>query len=529
MKLEKISIQNFRGYKDKITLDLSNFTALVGKNDIGKSTIMDALDIFFNNGKGIIKIDKTDINVVNSRNGINDVVISAFFSDLPTSVVLDGSYATNLKDEYLLNEDGFLEVVKTFKNGDSKAASIKVQLNAFHPTCSECDSLLQKKNADLKKIVERLNLSCDKTVNAEMRAAIWGYYKDNLACVEKLIDVSAKDGDIKNIWEKLQIYLPHFSLFQSDRKNSDSDDEVQDPLKEAVRLIFADETIQRTLSEVATKVKEKVQEVADLTLEKLHEMAPEVSNSLHPNIPSVESLKWADVFKGLSISGDQDISINKRGSGIKRLVLLNFFRAEAERRKAESHNPSIIYAIEEPETSQHKNYQIMLVNALKQLANEPKTQVIITTHSSDIVKNLNFTNLKMVCRNANDDLEIKSFAANCLPYPSLNEANYNAFGDASEEFHNELYGYLQAKATDENAANGREGPFDGWLESKGCLKNKSWIRIRDGVAQPAYMITLQTYVRNCIHHPENTINPKYTKAELEESIVKMVEVVKNLT
>jgi hypothetical protein len=258
-------------------------------------------------------------------------------------------------------------------------------------------------------------------------------------------------------------------------------------------------------------------------------MAPEVSNSLHPNIPSVESLKWADVFKGLSISGDQDISINKRGSGIKRLVLLNFFRAEAERRKAESHNPSIIYAIEEPETSQHKNYQIMLVNALKQLANEPKTQVIITTHSSDIVKNLNFTNLKMVCRNANDDLEIKSFAANCLPYPSLNEANYNAFGDASEEFHNELYGYLQAKATDENAANGREGPFDGWLESKGCLKNKSWIRIRDGVAQPAYMITLQTYVRNCIHHPENTINPKYTKAELEESIVKMVEVVKNLT
>ena len=61
MKLEKISIQNFRGYKDKITLDLSNFTALVGKNDIGKSTIMDALDIFFNNGKGTIKIDKTEV------------------------------------------------------------------------------------------------------------------------------------------------------------------------------------------------------------------------------------------------------------------------------------------------------------------------------------------------------------------------------------------------------------------------------------------------------------------------------------
>lgn len=528
MKLEKISIQNFRGYKDKITLDLSNFTALVGKNDVGKSTIMDALDIFFHNGKGIIKIDKTDINVVNARNDNNDIVISAFFSDLPTSVILDGNYATNLKDEYLLNENDCLEIVKTFKNGDSKAASIKIQLNAFHPTYSECDSLLQKKNADLKRIVESLNLSCNKTINAEMRTAIWNHYKDNLACEKKLIDVSAKDGDIKSIWEKLQIYLPHFSLFQSDRKNSDSDDEVQDPLKEAVKQIFADETIQHTLSEVAIKVKEKVQEVANLTLEKLNEMDPEVSNSLHPNIPSVESLKWADVFKGLSISGDEDISINKRGSGVKRLVLLNFFRAEAERRKRESQNPSIIYAIEEPETSQHKNHQIMLVNALKQLADEPKTQVIITTHSSDIVKNLNSSNLKMVCRNANGDIEIKPFAANCLPYPSLNEANYNAFGDVSEEFHNELYGYLQAQAISEDAKNEKEVNFDNWLCQRGCQQTKQWVRIYGGQVMPPCPATLQTYVRNYIHHPENLHNQIYTKDELKDSIEKMVEIAKSL-
>ena len=528
MKLEKISIQNFRAYKDKITLDLSNFTALVGKNDIGKSTIMDALDIFFNNGKGTIKIDKTDVNVANIRNGNNDVVISAVFSDLPTSVILDGNYETNLKDEYLLNVNNCLEIVKTFKNGDSKSTSLKIQINAFHPTNSECDSLLKKKNTDLKRIVEKLGLSCNKAINAEMRIAIWNHYKENLACTEKLIDVSEKDGDIKSIWDKLQIYLPHFSLFQSDRKNSDSDDEVQDPLKEAVKQIFADETIQQTLSEVATKVKEKVQEVANLTLEKLNEMAPEVSSSLHPNIPSVESLKWAEVFKGLSISGDEDISINKRGSGVKRLVLLNFFRAEAERRKRESHNPSIIYAIEEPETSQHKNHQIMLVHALKQLASEPKTQVIITTHSSDIVKNLESSNLKMVCRDANGNPEIKPFAANCLPNPSLNEANYNAFGDISEEFHNELYGYLQAQAMSEDSKNEKEVNFDNWLCQRGCQQTKQWVRIYRGQVQPPCPATIQTYVRNCIHHPENPHNQIYTKEEIKKSIEKMVEIAKNL-
>lgn len=39
-------------------IPMSDFVAIVGKNDIGKSTILEALNIFFNDGKGIIPIDK---------------------------------------------------------------------------------------------------------------------------------------------------------------------------------------------------------------------------------------------------------------------------------------------------------------------------------------------------------------------------------------------------------------------------------------------------------------------------------------
>lgn len=529
MKLISLSIENFRGYKNKTTINFSELTALVGKNDIGKSTVMDALDIFFEDGKGVIKLDKSDINVENRANNLNDITISATFTDLPQSVILDGTNETSLEKEYLLNPEGNLEIQKVFKNGDTKAASIKVCLNANHPSHNKCDSLLQKKNTDLKKNVEELGLECNKSVNAEMRYAIWKHYETELNCQAKMIDVASKDGDIKSIWEKLQIYLPHFSLFQSDRKNNDSDDEVQDPLKEAVKQIFREEEIQRTLSEVASKVKNKVQEVADLTLEKLKEMSPEISDTLHPNIPSVDSLKWPDVFKGLSISGDDDISINKRGSGVKRLILLNFFRAEADRRKRESNNASIIYAIEEPETSQHKSHQIMLINALKNLSREANTQVIITTHSSDIVKNLNFTNLKLITHKEDGLPSILPFERNCLPYPSLNEANYRAFEDISEEFHNELYGFLQSKAIEENSDNERESHFDNWLEQKGCEKTKQWIRIRNGNPCPPVSATPQTYIRNMIHHPENRENNAYTKDELKSSIEKMAEIAKTLT
>ena len=64
MRIEKLILSNFRSYKEKVEVDLNNMNVIVGKNDIGKSTILEALDIFFNEGKGTIKLDKEDVNKV---------------------------------------------------------------------------------------------------------------------------------------------------------------------------------------------------------------------------------------------------------------------------------------------------------------------------------------------------------------------------------------------------------------------------------------------------------------------------------
>lgn len=40
--------------------------------------------------------------------------------------------------------------------------------------------------------------------------------------------------------------------------------------------------------------------------------------------------KFDSQFK-LTINSDDNIPINKRGSGVRRLILLNFFRAEAKK------------------------------------------------------------------------------------------------------------------------------------------------------------------------------------------------------
>ncbi|MDY6916097.1 MAG: AAA family ATPase [Candidatus Cloacimonadota bacterium] len=211
------------------------------------------------------------------------------------------------------------------------------------------------------------------------------------------------------------------------------------------------------------------------------------------------------------MSGDEDIPINKRGSGVKRLVLLNFFRAEAERRQSEKNVPNIIYAIEEPETSQHPEHQRMLMEAFKKLSNNENTQIILTTHSPAIVKLLEFGQLKLL-KKENGKVIAINIEKNKLPYPSLNEVNFLAFGESDEEYHNELYGYIES-----------ESKLNEYKNGKPKLKYK---RKRNGNVKEVEIV-LSEYIRHQIHHPENTLNKRFTFDQLQESIKLMREFIKD--
>ncbi len=501
MKIVKVKLENFRSYKNEITVDFSDLTVFVGKNDIGKSTILEALDIFFNDGKGAVKIDKEDINKQLKEEGNTEIKITVVFENLPDILTIDSTNPTTLHDEYLLNNENQLEIIKKYLN----AGKEKVFIKANHPTHLNCSELLSKKIRDLQKILDDNSITCEnRAKSAIVRKSIWNHYVDNLELQE--IEIDATKEDAKNIWEQLKNYMPLYSLFQSDRKNSDGDDEVQNPMKLAVQEILKDETLQNTLIQVANEVSIKLRAVADQTLEKLNEMNPEIANSLNPVIPAAESLKWIDVFKNVSITGDEDIPINKRGSGVKRLVLLNFFRAEAERRQREQNVPSIIYAIEEPETSQHPSHQKKLIEAFIQLSNANNTQIILTTHSPAIVKMLDFEHLKLITNN--NGKEIINIERANLPYPSLNEVNFLAFNESNDEYHNELYGYIES-----------EGELSNYKSTKTTVSYQKANPRNGNITSIQIIIT--EYIRHQIHHPENNNNRRYTHQELQQSISDM--------
>jgi len=499
MKIEKIILANFRSYKDEIEIEFDDLNVFVGRNDIGKSTILEALDIFFNENKGIIKIDKDDVNKQGRAEEDTNIKIGVVFGDLPVTLTIDATNPTKLDEEYLLNRDGKLEIIKVFPN----AGKEKIFVKAFHPTNPSCENLHLKKQADLKKLLTDEMGCADKTKNSEIRKSIWSHYAEDLQLADVSIELARIDA--KNSWDQLKSYLPMYALFQSDRKNSDGDSEIQNPLKLAVQEILKDQRLTDSLNAVAAEVEAKLNEVVGKTLEKLNEMNPEIADSLTPVIPSADSLKWVDVFKSVSITGDDDIPINKRGSGVKRLVLLNFFRAEAERRKNESNVPDIIYAIEEPETSQHPSHQRKLIEAFKELSQSENTQILLTTHSPSIVKLLDFEHLKLIKKEPNK--EVISVEKSELPYPSLNEVNFLAFDESNDEYHNELYGYIESEQLLNDYKNGKSTITYIREKRNGDLLEEQKI--------------VSEYIRHQIHHPENVENAPYTDEQLQNSIGEM--------
>ncbi len=391
MKLDKLRIRNFRCFQAEIEISFDDITALIGKNDAGKSTILEALDIFLNEESpdkydGSVKGDKKDITLV------------CEFSDIPEEVIIDEINPTNLKTEFLLNKNGNLEIHKTFDGSLQNPKLKSVSLFAEHPSADNVKDLVQLKISDLKKRAKELKIdlkNVDQTINAQLRECIRNNEND---LIVKSDFVPLNDNNGAKVWSDLKNYLPVYALFKSDRESTDQDPEAQDPLKSAIKeAIKSKET---EINKISDFVKDEVNKIAEATLKKLSEMDSNLAKELKADIAIG---KFESIFKA-TIKSDEDIPINKRGSGVKRLILLNFFRAKAEQKMQETKKLDVIYAFEEPETSQHPNNQKLLMSAFMELST--KAQIIISTHTPMLARILDENKLRYINIKSDNSREV---------------------------------------------------------------------------------------------------------------------------
>lgn len=222
-----------------------------------------------------------------------------------------------------------------------------------------------------------------------------------------------------------------------------------------------------------------------------------------------------------------EIPVDSLSTGEKQIVFRGTYLL-----KNANNIPNGIVLIDEPELSMHPKWQQKILQFYRNLfSNEAGqfAQIIIATHSDYIVKSAfekkdEITVISLIKDSLNTIVAKRINSSSILPTISFAEINYKTFGIYTTDFHNALYGHLQEIAISENPDNCQEGPFDQWLVSKGCIQDRNWIAIKRGVVQPARPSTLQTYIRNTIHHPENTHNSSYNEEELKESTEKMIKI-----
>ncbi|WP_300691966.1 MULTISPECIES: ATP-binding protein [Helicobacter] len=385
MKLVKIKIENFRSY-DNVEVELSNLSVIVGQNDVGKSTLLDALNIFFENEKPL----HNDNNIFSQK---EEIIITAFFeADKQMEIFLDSAESektqTTLIDEYLLDNNGLLQIKKVWAGGKPKNTFIV----ANYPSNWEKPLIILKIN-DLKKLIDDES-EVNRSIKKEMRKYL--FQTNTLEFKLQEIDVSSKDTDIISVYEKLKTNLPKYALFKADRTNTDKDSEVTNIAKAIAQNAVGQ--VEEKFEEIKQEVKNKIQEFSDLTLEKLKGFNKEIADTLSVSMQD----KALETIFSYEFKSDSEIPLNKRGSGIKRLFLLSFFLADSERQNI----TNMIYAIEEPETSQHPNFQKMIIETLQKISQQENRQILITTHTPEIIKMVNKEEVIFIKKDANNKRNI---------------------------------------------------------------------------------------------------------------------------
>ena len=275
MRLVKLSLRNFRCYGPQIDLNISDLTSIIGKNDVGKSAILEALDAFFNDN-----IDREDLCVDSEDNPV--IEITCYFEEVPEEIVIDSREITSTADEGLLNSNNQLEIKKqiTFSGRKSTAT----YLVANQPSDPSLENLLSLNQTALKQLAETLNIDLDgvdKRKNPQIRKRIRDEVGAGRSEQEVKIEGGLGTGDNRReVYKTIKGLLPIYCLFKNDKTFDDKDGDIKDPMQAAIEEALALEDIQELLNQIEERVRVYSTDVAERTIQKLKYFDEEISENL---------------------------------------------------------------------------------------------------------------------------------------------------------------------------------------------------------------------------------------------------------
>lgn len=407
MRIRKIEINNFRSIKEVSINDVGNIMGFLGKNNSGKSAILNSIRMFW----GELEITEDDFhknaNIIEVKMTfeVNDRYISTFIVDnkwgiskLPSTAEEYNKFKDILKSDNIENAKKYKEKIKELSQLNSLEEILesrtpiysiwiswlkeKLQIvdNKFSILCR-----VQKNNIGKKNSFDRVYLVGDNKISDIERLF------PKLAFIDDDRNFSEEEnGKAKTITSRIfDKYIMSNAQNSEDKgcnlgSSCENFDEIA--CTKCVKYIEEKKVSELSLNDLELLIKQKVNNSST-------DISDKISRYFNENYKDgyrifIEANTSID--KAFSVNTkiydanlNKEIELSKVGAGVRSIYILSLLQAYHEL----NNENEILFIIEEPEIYLHPSLQKEMGKILMQIA--ISNQVIFSSHSPLIIKNCN--------------------------------------------------------------------------------------------------------------------------------------------
>lgn len=397
-----------------------NFISYIGANGSGKSSILEALDSFFNRKDDIEKKDyKISKNITSSSLNSNDknpFIVPIF--------LIKKSKMQNLNMPLLEELSGYLWNVESNVINDSNTA--KKEYDKFFKIRDSLRKLNYHEDCHLIALGERPVAGGAKNLPLYSIGFVRNKFKDNTEQINdaeiEIEDDENKDtafkfksqDDFKSLLGKIKelhsyIYLPVEANVQDFTKLETSEMQklIDKQLKDEIENILQNNEIVKKINNQLDPLLQKVEsDLKDYTY-KAQEKKQRVTNL--DLIPKIIEAYFETKYLYLKGTGRQKARlISELSAGEKRKALIAVVSAFLENRNENELDKDVIIAVDEPENSLHISLCYEQFEKLHKIS--AKAQVLITTHWYGFLPIINYGYAHFLTKDSNDKVSFDSYS-----------------------------------------------------------------------------------------------------------------------
>lgn len=378
MHLCEVSISNFRAIRALSGVRVHDLTTIVGKNDCGKSSVLMALQSFFDK-----KVQPEDFCSIGKC--ATELWVQLTFDQLPQEL------ADQLLAERALDQLGRITLRRTFIAGEEAKPKLHIVCDDYID--DDFQDLPKRTETELNNLIDRYGLEpLGRSGAGRRNEERWRRLWDHAESQSLQLQPSCIRDPSRDTLALISEYVPRFHLFTSEEVPDTTSRPFQADFKQLISEALQPMKEIQTIREAGQKaVADEVSAIEHILLSQTSQVT-----ALTPEI-NFKPENATTVLLNVTDHADVTIPLGQRGLGIQRLVVVAFLKRRAQRAAEPAHTPSatdaptqdtpparFIYAIEEPETYLHPAAQRRFFYDLRELsgaAGPARYQVIASTHS----------------------------------------------------------------------------------------------------------------------------------------------------